>query len=75
MTKSLINYLTIILFLTPFTLLIVDNSVLFPYITTKAIFFRILVSIGLFLALWIYFLNPQSFPKKNYLFLATVVFL
>ncbi len=74
MTKSLINYLTIILFLIPFTLLIVDNSVLFPYITTKAIFFRILVSIGLFLALWIYFLNPQSFPKKNYLFLATVIF-
>ncbi len=75
MAKNLINYLTIILFLIPFTLLIVDNSVLFPYITTKALIFRGLVTIGLVFALWLYLLNPGTFPKKNYLFLAIVLFL
>jgi O-antigen ligase/Tfp pilus assembly protein PilF len=74
MTKKLINYLTIILFLIPFSLLIVDNNVLFPFITTKAIFFRILVSLGLVFALWLYLLNPDTFPKKNYLFLAICLF-
>jgi O-antigen ligase len=74
MTKKLVNYLTIILFLIPFSLLIVDNNVLFPFITTKAIFFRILVTIGLVFALWLYFLNPNTFPKKNYLFLAICLF-
>jgi O-antigen ligase len=74
MTKKLVNYLTIILFLIPFSLLIVDNNVLFPFITTKAIFFRILVSLGLVFALWLYLLNPNTFPKKNYLFLAICLF-
>ncbi|GIW67324.1 MAG: hypothetical protein KatS3mg096_192 [Candidatus Parcubacteria bacterium] len=74
MTKKLISYLTVILFLIPFTLLIVDNKVLFPFITTKAIFFRILVSIGLVLAIWLYLLNPNSFPKKNYLLIAIALF-
>jgi hypothetical protein len=74
MTKKLVNYLTIILFLIPFSLLIVDNNVLFPFITTKAIFFRILVTIGLVFALWLYLLNPNTFPKKNYLFLAICFF-
>ncbi len=74
MTNKLLNYLTIILFLIPFTLLIVDNKVLFPFITTKAITFRILVTIGLSLAAWLYLLNPNSFPKKNYLFWAIVFF-
>jgi O-antigen ligase len=74
MTKKLVNYLTIILFLIPFSLLIVDNDVLFPFITTKAIFFRILVTIGLVFALWLYLLNPNTFPKKNYLFLAICLF-
>jgi len=74
MTKKLINYLTIILFLIPFSLLIVDNDVLFPFITTKAIFFRILVTTGLVFALWLYLLNPDTFPKKNYLFLAICLF-
>jgi len=74
MTKKLINYLTIILFLIPFTLLIVDSKALFPFITTKAIFFRILVTIGLVFALWLYLLNPNTFPKKNYLFWALILF-
>jgi len=74
MTKRLINYLTIILFLIPFSLLIVDNNVLFPFITTKALFFRILVSIGLVFALWLYLLNQNAFPKKNYLFLVICLF-
>jgi O-antigen ligase len=74
MTKKLVNYLTIILFLIPFSLLIVDNDVLFPFITTKAIFFRILVSLGLIFSLWLYLLNPSTFPKKNYLFLAICLF-
>jgi O-antigen ligase len=74
MTKSLINYLTIILFTIPFSLLIVDASVLFPFITTKAIFFRILVSAGLFFAAWLYLLNPNTFPKQNYIFLAILLF-
>jgi O-antigen ligase len=74
MTQKLVSYLTFILFLIPFALLIVDNNVLFPFITTKALFFRILVSIGLVFALWLYLLNPKTFPKKNYLFLAIVLF-
>jgi len=74
MTKKLINYLTIILFLIPFTLLIVDSKALFPFITTKAIFFRILVTIGLVFALWLYLLNPNTFPKKNYLLWALILF-
>jgi O-antigen ligase len=74
MTKKLTNYLTIILFLIPFSLLIVDNNILFPFITTKAIVFRILVTIGLVFALWLYLLNPNTFPKENYLFLAICLF-
>ncbi len=74
MTKNLINYLTFILFLIPFTLLIVDNNVLFPFITTKALIFRSLVVLGLVFALWLYLLNPGTFPQKNYLFLAIVLF-
>jgi O-antigen ligase len=74
MTKRLINYLTIILFLIPFSLLIVDNNVLFPFITTKAIFFRILVTIGFVFSFWLYLLNPNTFPKKNYLFLSICLF-
>jgi O-antigen ligase len=74
MTKKLTSYLTFILFLIPFSLWIVDNDAFFPFITTKALFFRILVSIGLAIAVWIYLLNPETFPKKNYLFLAIVLF-
>jgi O-antigen ligase len=74
MTKRLINYLTIILFFIPFSLLIVDKNVLFPFITSKAIFFRILVTLGLVFSLWLYLLNPNTFPKKNYLFLAIFLF-
>lgn len=75
MTRKLLDILTIILFLIPFTLLIVNNHTLFPFITTKAILFRILVTIGLFIAFWIYLLNPHAFPKKNYLLLALILFL
>ncbi|MCS7200664.1 MAG: O-antigen ligase family protein [Patescibacteria group bacterium] len=75
MTRKILNYLTGIIFLMPFTLLIVDTSVLFPYITTKAIIFRILVTIGFVLALWLYLINPGSFPKKNFMLIAIVFFL
>lgn len=74
MTNKLTNYLTAVLFLIPFTLLVVDSSVLFPFITTKALIFRSLVSVAFFLVAWLYLINPGSFPKKNYLFLAIVVF-
>lgn len=74
MTNKLTNYLTAVLFLIPFTLLVVDSSVLFPFITTKALIFRSLVSVAFFLAAWLYLINPGSFPKKNYLFLAIVIF-
>ncbi len=74
MIHHLLNSLTFILFLIPFTLLIVDPLAFFPYITTKALLFRILTTFGLILAVWIYLLNPESFPKKNYLFLAIVLF-
>ncbi len=74
MTQKLLNYLTYILLIIPFTLLIKDPNVLFPFITTKAILFRILVSFGLFLVTWIYLLNSNTFPKKNFLFIATVLF-
>jgi O-antigen ligase len=74
MTQRLINYLTIVLFFIPFTLLVVDNQVLFPFITTKALIFRFLTTLSLFLIVWIYLLNPKSFPYKNYLILAFVIF-
>ncbi|GIW65216.1 MAG: hypothetical protein KatS3mg093_195 [Candidatus Parcubacteria bacterium] len=75
MTKRLINYLTIIAFVIPFTLLIVDSGVLFPFITTKALLFRSLVSLSFVFIVWLYLINPGSFPKNNYLFLAIVLFL
>ena len=74
MTQRLINYLTIVLFFIPFTLLVVDNQALFPFITTKALIFRFLTTLSLFLIVWIYLLNPKSFPYKNYLILAFVIF-
>ena len=72
--NKIINYLTYVLFLIPFTLLIVDNNVLFPFITTKAIIFRILVSIGFVLAVWLYLLTQKSFPYKNFLLIGASVF-
>jgi len=75
LTHKLLTYLTIVLLLIPFTLLIVDNQVLFPYITTKALIFRILTTIALFLVVWIYLLNPGTLPYKNYLVLSLLVFL
>ncbi len=75
MSNKLINILIIILFIIPFSLLIVDTSVLFPYITTKALFFRILVTVGIFLVIWLYLLNPETLPKKNLLFLSSLIFL
>jgi len=74
MTNKIINSLIVILFLIPISLLIVDTKALFPFITTKAIFFRILVTAGLFLVSWLYLLNPNTFPKKNYLFWAIFLF-
>lgn len=72
--NRIINYLTYILFLVPFTLLIVDNNVLFPFITTKAIIFRILISFGLVLVVWLYLLTQKTFPYKNLLFIGAVLF-
>ncbi len=72
--NRLINYLTYVLFLVPFTLLIVDNSALFPFITTKAIIFRILISVGLVFAVWLYLLTQKTFPYKNLLFIGTLLF-
>lgn len=74
MTNKLINCLTVILFLVPFTLLVVDSNVLFPFITTKALIFRFLVSVAFIFAVWLYLINPGSFPKKNYFFIALVIF-
>lgn len=58
-------------FLIPFTLLIFDPAVLFPYITTKAIVFRILISLSLPFIFYIFLLDKNPFQKiKNYLLLA-----
>jgi len=71
--KSLI--LTFIFFV-PFTLLIFDSNVLFPYITTKAIIFRILITITLPFAFYLFLLdkNPLEKLKSNYLLLSFFLF-
>ncbi|MER3570265.1 MAG: hypothetical protein C4348_01495 [Patescibacteria group bacterium] len=72
--KSIEEYLKYLLILVPISLLIVDGSVLFPYITTKALFFRILVSLALPLVFIPYLLNPENFPKKNLLLISILLF-
>ena len=65
------NILLFLIFLIPFTLLIFDPAVLFPYITTKALIFRVLVTLSLPFLFYILLLDKKPFQKiKNYLLLA-----
>ncbi len=77
MIETSLRYLTFILFLIPFTLLIFDSSVLFPYITTKALVFRALVTLALPLALIPIFFEPKKifkFFKTNFLIISIFLF-
>lgn len=64
------------LLLTPFLVLMVSTSLIFPYITGKGFFFRITVEIlfGFWLALLI--LDPREyFPRRNILLFAFGIFI
>ncbi|MCS7184288.1 MAG: O-antigen ligase family protein, partial [Patescibacteria group bacterium] len=72
----------ILLFLAPLSLILVcpgyfcPFNLFFPYITGKAIFFRIIVEIALLLMVIFLLNNKQFFPKKNeYLFWVSVIFI
>ncbi len=70
------NIVLTFIFFIPFTLLIFDPNVLFPYITTKAIIFRILITVSLSFVFYLFLLdkNPIEKLKSNYLFLSLVLF-
>ena len=70
------NIVLTFIFFIPFTLLIFDPNVLFPYITTKAIIFRILITVSLPFIFYLFLLdkNPLEKLKSNYLFLSLVLF-
>lgn len=72
----------ILLFFVPLSLILVcpgsfcSFNLFFPYITGKAIFFRVIVEIALFLLVLLLINNKQFLPKKNeYLFWVSIIFL
>ena len=75
-TEDIKNIVLTFIFFTPFTLLIFDPNVLFPYITTKAIVFRILITVSLPFVFYLFLLDKNPFEKlkSNYLFLSLVLF-
>jgi len=73
--KSILFLIKIFLFLIPFSLILVcpgsfcSFNLFFPYITGKAIYFRILIEIAFALTLILILKNINYLPKKNeYLF-------
>ena len=69
--KSILFLIKIILFLIPFSLLLVcpgsfcSFNLFFPYITGKAIYFRILIEIAFALTLILILKNINYLPKKH----------
>ncbi len=66
--------LFLILIIIPLSLLIVDPYVLFPFITTKALIFRSLVSIALVLGVIIVAKTDKVINYKNPLFISVTLF-
>jgi len=82
MTKeeSILFLIKIILFLIPFSLILICSgffcgfNLFFPYITGKAIYFRILVEIAFALTLILILKNTNYLPKRNeYLFWIAII--
>ncbi len=78
--KSILFLIKIILFLIPFSLLLVcpgsfcSFNLFFPYITGKAIYFRILIEIAFALTLILILKNINYLPKKNeYIFWSAIL--
>ena len=78
--KSILFLIKIILFLIPFSLLLVcpgffcPFNLFFPYITGKAIYFRILIEIAFALTLILILKNINYLPKKNeYIFWSAIL--
>ncbi len=74
--NKILKWVTIAgLFLVPFTPLIISSSLLFPFITGKAFFFRIIVDIIFATYLILAVRDPEYRPKKSWISLAVAVFL
>jgi len=78
--KTILFLIKIILFLVPFSLVLVcpgsfcSFNLFFPYITGKAIYFRILIEIAFALTLILILKNINYLPKKNeYIFWAAII--
>jgi len=78
--KTILFLIKIILFLVPFSLVLVcpgsfcSFNLFFPYITGKAIYFRILIEIAFALTLILIIKNINYLPKKNeYIFWAAII--
>jgi len=78
--KSILFLIKIILFLIPFSLLLVcpgsfcSFNLFFPYITGKAIYFRILIEIAFALTLILILKNINYLPKKHeYIFWSAIL--
>lgn len=63
------------LFLVPFTPLMIYSSLLFPFITGKAIFFKSIVGIVFALYLILVSIDQEYRPKKSWLSLVVTIFL
>lgn len=63
------------IFLVPFTPLMISSTMLFPFITGKAFFFRIVVEIVFAAYLILALRDPNYRPKKSLISLATLLFL
>ncbi|MFC1613037.1 hypothetical protein ACFL23_01770 [Patescibacteria group bacterium] len=69
--KTILQWGIYLSFLTP---LLVFDSLLFPFITSKAFYFRILIEILLAVYILFLFQYPKNIPKKNYLTIALICF-
>ena len=64
-TKILKYSLWACLYLTLFTVLLIGSKFIFPFITLKTIFFRILIEVALFLYILLALSNSYYRPKMN----------
>lgn len=82
--KTLVSIIKILCFLIPFSLLIIARPFLFPYITGKALYFRILVELAVFFTALLLLKRKDLLPtlrlrsgqaKKDYIFWASLILL
>ncbi|PIR89047.1 MAG: hypothetical protein COU07_03065 [Candidatus Harrisonbacteria bacterium CG10_big_fil_rev_8_21_14_0_10_40_38] len=65
----------IFIFIIPFLTLLIEKTMLFPYITGRNFWFRILIEIGLILWIGLLFTDKKYWPKKTYITIAVAVFM